>query len=169
MKKMIIAFALVAAAVCAKAAAVDWSASATKADVGAKVYLLTAIADSYADVGSLISSAVGDVGVVAAQGRSYGTQVVKPVDAAITSSSNFYLALVAEDEKSFTYIDVTSGMSAMVYDPQAQETSKGTFKSSISAISAGTQMNIGQAVPEPTSGLLLLLGMAGLALRRKQK
>jgi hypothetical protein len=24
------------------------------------------------------------------------------------------------------------------------------------------------AVPEPTSGLLLLLGMAGLALRRKQ-
>jgi hypothetical protein len=25
------------------------------------------------------------------------------------------------------------------------------------------------AVPEPTSGLLLLLGMAGLALRRKQK
>ena len=25
------------------------------------------------------------------------------------------------------------------------------------------------AVPEPTSGLLMLLGMAGLALRRKQK
>jgi hypothetical protein len=25
------------------------------------------------------------------------------------------------------------------------------------------------AVPEPTSGLLLVLGMAGLALRRKQK
>ena len=29
--------------------------------------------------------------------------------------------------------------------------------------------NFTQAVPEPTSGLLLLLGMAGLALRRKQK
>jgi hypothetical protein len=28
--------------------------------------------------------------------------------------------------------------------------------------------NVGAAVPEPTSGLLLLLGMAGLALRRRR-
>lgn len=35
--------------------------------------------------------------------------------------------------------------------------------------SAGTPTGGWQPVPEPTSGLLLLLGMAGLALRRKQK
>ena len=33
----------------------------------------------------------------------------------------------------------------------------------------GNQWSTMAAVPEPTSGLLLLLGMAGLALRRKQK
>lgn len=33
----------------------------------------------------------------------------------------------------------------------------------------GTATGGWQAVPEPTSGLLLLLGMAGLALRRKQR
>ena len=34
--------------------------------------------------------------------------------------------------------------------------------------SMSTAVGGGQPVPEPTSGLLLLLGMAGLALRRKQ-
>ena len=34
---------------------------------------------------------------------------------------------------------------------------------------ATTTAGAWQSVPEPTSGLLLLLGMAGLALRRKQK
>ena len=37
------------------------------------------------------------------------------------------------------------------------------------AASGGTPLTVTGVVPEPTSGLLLLLGMAGLALRRKRR
>ena len=50
-------------------------------------------------------------------------------------------------------------------------TSTGTITASLANSSAGWQ-TIGSptpVIPEPTSGLLLLLGVAGLALRRKQK
>ena len=55
------------------------------------------------------------------------------------------------------------------------ETKSATFTSATGAkaLAFGDQTSITQAgwtaVPEPTSGILLLLGMAGLALRRKQK
>ena len=35
-------------------------------------------------------------------------------------------------------------------------------------IGYGTQSGVTQSVPEPTSGLLMLVGLAGLALRRRR-
>jgi hypothetical protein len=46
---------------------------------------------------------------------------------------------------------------------------KDTNTSVVFAMNNGTWNYTASAVPEPTSGLLLLLGVAGLALRRKQK
>ena len=43
------------------------------------------------------------------------------------------------------------------------------WKSDTPAASGGTPLTVTGVVPEPTSGLLLLLGMAGLALRRKRR
>jgi len=43
------------------------------------------------------------------------------------------------------------------------------WKSDKPAASGGTPLTVTGVVPEPTSGLLLLLGMAGLALRRKRR
>ncbi len=66
-------------------------------------------------------------------------------------------------------------MGTMVYDPQLQEASKGTFKGVNSAtILAGSSKSFGngggsEPIPEPTSGLLLVVGGALLALRRRQK
>ena len=62
--------------------------------------------------------------------------------------------VVAQDEGKTAPITTTSGASTQLRDP----TGESAF------VNAGWYA----AVPEPTSGLLLLLGMAGLALRRKR-
>ena len=100
-----------------------------------------------------------------------------------TTSKSDYLSDIAKGDNMFVVLfdttaagTVTDGMaykytdklesSAWVYDGNADppESSPGTF-----TIGAASFTNSGTvAVPEPTSGLLLLLGMAGLALRRKQ-
>ena len=77
-----------------------------------------------------------------------------------------YFAIIS-DSSATEYKYGTVSTSGLVYDPGAQQTSPGAMK--ISNASLTSVGSIGQAVPEPTSGLLLLLGMAGLALRRKQK
>lgn len=64
-----------------------------------------------------------------------------------------------------TYTDATYGdmyMATRVQTGFAQATQKGTASGIFSGVANW------QAVPEPTSGLLMLLGMAGLALRRKR-
>ena len=169
MKKLAMIVALAAAAVSAKAASVQWNVAGVAGDVGSTVYLLTSIADSYATIDEFTNSAVADKAIASAGRGKYGTGDVTSADPSITTTANYYLAVVDADSKGFTYVDVTSMAQAKVFDPQAQESAKGSFSTSFSSITGGTHMNIGQAVPEPTSGLLFLVGMAGLALRRKQK
>ena len=70
--------------------------------------------------------------------------------ATITDTSHYYMTEV----KSF---DTYAGT-------MTQTVTWGTQKSASQAAGAWTSVN----VPEPTSGLLLLVGMAGLALRRKR-
>lgn len=65
-----------------------------------------------------------------------------------------------------SYNYVQQNLSALVYGGAA--TPPGTFSTTTTALLAG-QSGSFSSVPEPTSGLLLLVGMAGLALRHKQK
>ena len=71
------------------------------------------------------------------------------------------------DGVSYKYI--TEDVSAMLYTPPAG--APGTFASTLATAGTTGTMSGGDApgVPEPTSGLLLLVGGAMLALRRKQK
>ena len=62
------------------------------------------------------------------------------------------------------------GLTAFVYDPDQN----GETLITISNIGYGNvdgvkRFGVGAATPEPTSGLLLLLGVAGLVLKRKIK
>ena len=167
MKKLVMMLALVAAVVSAKAACVDWSVTATASDVGATVYLLTSM-DDYADADALAAAAISSSSVASAGRGKYTTTKKTANDAAVTSTANFYYAIV--DGNSYTYI-AANDLRGKVYDPNSEEASKGTFDSiSLAQIAAGTSKTFGGGgdVPEPTSGLLLLVGGAMLALRRRR-
>lgn len=161
MKKLLIILATVTATNIISAASVDWSITGSDTTVGINVYLITSLASSYESASQLISSAVGS-GVIENQGRAYGfSKTTTGNSITETSMQNAYLVVI--DGNTYTYISVN--MANYVYDMNKQEASKGFFETNISNIQSGTQASF---VPEPTSGLLMILGVAGLALRRKR-
>lgn len=161
---------MVAAVTCAlaNAACVDWKVSGAAADNSSKVYLLTSVSGAFDSVAALEAAAIS-VGTIKSSGRAYDTGTVTASGSNITADtmSSAYFAIVAADGKSFNYIQ--KDLSAYVYDPDKQESSKG-FMTGISAssIAAGASKDIGGGnVPEPTTGILILVGLAGLGLKRK--
>lgn len=168
MKKLVVVVATVVAVLSGKAASVDWKVAGTAATKGYTVYVLSSLADNYESVSAIASAAVG-VGTIATVGRetkASGTAAGDSVTA--ESMKNAYYVIVESDSAtSYTYYKID--MSAMVYDPTNQQSSPGSFTSVNAAtiLSSGTSANFA-AVPEPTSGLLMLLGVAGLALRRRR-
>ena len=167
MKKLIMIVAVVAGVISAQAASVNWKVTGTSAETGYSVYLLAAAPETFASVADLAAAAVG-TGSIAKNGRTYDTGVVSSAADSITATSmaNAYFVIVkSADASEYTYLK--QDMSASVYDPANQESAKATFAASSSAILAGTTAQF-QSVPEPTLGLLMLLGVAGLALRRRR-
>ena len=159
MKKLIIIAVAAVTSVVANAASVKWTAAnvyssdpTTKLAVGSTVSLYAA---------QVVSSVVGDYSVVdtftlTAAGAVSKTSVIDSISA--NETWNFYY--VFEDGgKAFTSAVKENVTIAAVGTTQ---------------VAFGNQQSATQnpsnwaAVPEPTSGLLLLLGMAGLALKRKR-
>ncbi len=170
MKRLIVVLGAIAIVFGAQAASVDWKVPATSATTGYSVYLLTELASSYESAAALASAAVAS-GTIAKNGRDYLAMGTAASDAITTTSmKNAYWVIVAPGDNVTSYNYVKTDMSAMVYDPDNQESAPGTFNSvSAADMLAGTSANFQtQTVPEPTSGLLIVLGMAGLALRRRR-
>ena len=172
MKKLVMLVVVAVAAFAASAAQLDWRYTGTSDDVGKTVYVVLGdTAQTTWDSIDALAAAAVDFGGVAKSGRSnywatgsFGSSEISK------TSANAYYVIVSSDKSTF---DVTSvaNMSASVYDPNNQESSPGqnTSLSSASITSSGNSFGGGGDVPEPTSGLLLLVGGAMLALRRKQK
>ena len=171
MKKMMIIAALALVASFANAATVNWMVSGgTAAQVGFDVYLVTAIDSAWqsgADVAAAAAAlGTGTSGSVVKNGRTYIVASTAASGEGITADSmkNAYFVLVqSDDAKEFTYI--SADLSASVFGDT--DAPKAAFGTTTAALLAGTSANFA-AVPEPTSGLLMLLGMAGLALRRRR-
>lgn len=179
MKKLIIAAAIVCAAVVANAAAINWTASAVldpeaTAAAGKNTpgtgwlgYCILAsnlesVTDGLnaGDTTALLAASLTDAGVASSKGAMNVTG--GSVEA---GSKDFYMIVLnATTLEDATGYYVSNKVNATV--DASLDTTVG-FGSQATA-SKATANWTAMSVPEPTSGLLLLLGMAGLALKRKR-
>lgn len=182
MKKLIIAAAVVCTAVFAHAAAANWKASASgmyngtgstedSALYSGTAYLFDAGVTSQAALFALIEG-----------GATIGTSTAGYVATATFDEGAFGGLNFANGEQgggSYKYYFVIVDGDNTYFSNEKTATANGTataksigfsVQSGSSALPVAGFQGAGawSAVPEPTSGLLMLLGMAGLALRRRR-
>ena len=196
MKKLIIVATAIVAGVVAHASSVAWTCTNVKDINGANLksgsaYVFFVAGDSKADTSSwaaldgkgadALSAALaganysykksdltnaGD-GVFSYNAASAGAAL--PLgDVGLTGSTKYSVYAVILDTDTVTddsHFYVTAATAASTTFADAASTTKSYM---LTATSSATASNWYAAAPEPTSGLLLLLGMAGLALRRKR-
>ena len=190
MKKLAIVMAAVAVAVVSQAATVNWGVSDVyKGDTllsGGVAYVFNNKNSGYANPAALLAAlkAAADLDAIntilakadaVLGGAVDGGAVANSVDFSSTSipgkTSGVNTFAVIFDTATVTadsnyYVTTASG-NVKTVDPAGTASSSFTVASQ----AALTQGNAGAwtaAAPEPTSGLLLLLGVAGLALKRKR-
>ena len=196
MEKLIVAMIVASAAFIANSATVEWSSGAmttaldknggwSTTDVGQKTvsaYLFVLSADQYntfkdayasANNMSAVYSAYakGALGTAAASGTSSRTSTVKMTTTA-NVDADVYAAII------YTYTDATIGKDFYIANIASDTVGSESglkfqnlathYFGDASGTSTGGWSVVGGNVPEPTSGLLVLVGLAGLALRRKR-
>lgn len=184
MKRTVFVLAFAAATMVAQAARFNWVASGTansktfyavdgvtKATPGLTVYLFST---TDLDRASLVEgmraegASISDFTSIATSTLDENSRLVSGVEFAygeVGTTYSFYMAIVDGDNM---FVSNTANAHGQASDIPSV---------SFAAIKAATQTNLGKAafstggwyaVPEPTSGLLALLGFAGLALHRRR-
>lgn len=188
MKKLIIAVAAVTIGMAVNAASYTWSTTGRLYDgsgnSGADYYVKDAVAylmfDSVVTQTSLVESFVSDAAAaqsmvtskkiasvaVDSEGKisssaSYSTTSRETAYFVIFANDKMYISEIASAE--YNSLD-PSEVQAIAFGGQTTP-SKATFADTTTTYAGAGWY---QSAPEPTSGLLLLWGMAGLALRRKR-
>ena len=178
MKKLILAAAIVGAAAISQAASVGWSLAGLGNYAGdaysffiigqnevTSVAQITALLDAGSSVSSyaLYEGAVSGTGLANVGTGASGISV--PNSASYTAF--FVLFDNADTSKAGNYLTITTDQSSTLTKSVNATAASVTFVGGNQSSYANNSANW-TAVPEPTSGLLMLLGMAGLALRRKR-
>lgn len=183
MKKIMIAVAIVCAAVMAQAATANWKAAAANiydgtadAKYSGAAYFFNADAMSQAALFALFEASTSldltkQTGYLAtgtvASGVINGNTPANQFSAFEQASGdhNFYFVLVNDDAM---YLSATKTAAAGGTDAAVSITFGSQATGSKSITEGFTSAGTWAAVPEPTSGLLMLVGLAGLALRRRR-
>ena len=174
MKKLMLAVAAIATTVCAQAATVKWTAAnvyemgstATKA-TGYLTYFVSSadytLAKATADLAKEKVDFVSTYGVASAvTSGGLATQNITTTAGNSESWTGYLVIFNAESIDKATYAYITSEATKAT-GANGQQANL-TFTSLTGTQTAGNWY----AIPEPTSGLLMLLGFAGLALRRRR-
>ena len=161
MKKLLVLATVIVAVVAANAASFKWSANNTYSYSSGMTELysgaaaLHAFSDTLAD--TIVSNVTFTDGKLTAANGTFSNDVLVG-----GQSYNFYFTI--EDGGATYYSNLKEGVLA-----QATSTPSIAFGTqATTSTTVGTGYGAWNAVPEPTSGLLMLLGMAGLALRRRR-
>lgn len=147
MKKLVILAAVALVAACSQAASFKWGASGIKDITGENAYSGTATL--YAIIGGV--DTVVDTTTMSGGTITASQNVFSSDDFVAGTTYDFYYTMTDADGNVFTSTTKSSRAQA-------------TATPQIGFLSGGSWA----PVPEPTSGLLMLLGIAGLALRRRR-
>ena len=181
MKKLVVLTLAIATAIVASASSVSWKFNAGNTYAGYNVYIVSAITEGgftgLSDIQSNLLGTGGNTGTLAA-GRTAATatDAVAGLTDAAGSTVNFYYVIVNPNDATGYWTVAGSGeayTTAATHTDSVIATSAGNSALSANktawATGGGGGGQGGETVPEPTSGLLLLVGGALLGLRRKQK
>ena len=177
--KKLLAIAAMATTLVSSASMVDWKYSGASADAGASIYLFVGATapTSFESLDALKNASIntGKTVVDSVNPRSGAHSYIGNGSAEYdwSAGDKFYYVLVSSDNQTF-YVDPAAATVAAgnIYEKGSSGTGTldtSTSSTSHSYASFGGGSSGGGGVPEPTSGLLLLVGGAMLALRRKQK
>ena len=179
MKKIMMAVAIVCAAVCAHAASVSWT-------IG---YIEGKGADGNGWSGSALSGESIVAQIFVSASADFSSTIVFDADTTTGAEDGYMFGYsTSDDMKSdttyYAKVVLTDGKSTLasnVYTIEATsangDLAEPAFAFAAEAYNVGGALDATygtfnsagwQAVPEPTSGLLMLVGLAGLALRRKR-
>ena len=186
MKKLMIVAVAVAVAACAQAASFSWKTGATgkvynpgTTDLlgSATAYLFDASAVSQSSLvtafaaGSLDLSAKDSLSSKAISSGAIASTTFTDGTAVGDTLTSYFATIITIDAKDYLFIsDAVSASGQEGKTNTIQFNAKAA--SQAAALDAAGGYSTGgwytASVPEPTSGLLMLLGMAGLALRRRR-
>ena len=190
MKKLMMIAAVAVAAIAANAASVTWNAAkgylyeaggAQKITSGDAYLMFVTASYGQSDLVSAFAAANGDVAatiaaMTASGSLATGTGTIES-NARISTTTSTY-AMTGDMSAYFVVFNgdkmYISGVADALYDSVSQ--SSDIVFAAMSTSSKGAAMNAAAgysaagwyAAPEPTSGLLMLVGLAGLALRRRR-
>ena len=190
MKKLMIMLGAVAAAIGVQAASIDWSVanngwvldSGSKAASGYTVYLING-ATALETIAAAIDGTTGAFdanqtwvyGSAATDNNKGRVSELTTTTDKLTRGTKYDFSVLmidtaAEGGPKYMVSDTFAQKAYKVGDDEAMAISFGADALGANALTydSSTAANGWAAVPEPTSGLLMLLGMAGLALRRRR-